>query len=83
MASQDRLDSEALVRALLAFKRGEPRVCTMVKAPSPEEEDRRCTCRKRKVLIAERRVEHVNRIKGLLFAQGVSGYEPLRKNRRV
>jgi hypothetical protein len=27
-------------------------------------------------------VRHVNRIKGLLFAQGVFGYEPLRKGRR-
>jgi transposase len=53
----------------------------MVKAPTPEEEDRRRLCRERKVLIAER-VEHVNRIKGLLFSQGVSGYEPLRCNRR-
>ena len=48
---------------------------------SPEEEDRRRICRERKVLIAER-VKHVNRIKGLLFSQGVSGYEPLRRNRR-
>jgi transposase len=53
----------------------------MVKAPTPEEEDRRRLCRERKVLIAER-VEHVNRIKGLLFSQGVSGYEPLRRDRR-
>lgn len=30
----------------------------------------------------EERVRHVNRIKGLLFAQGVSGYQPLRKDRR-
>ena len=28
------------------------------------------------------RVQHVNRIKGLLFAQGVSEYEPLRRDRR-
>lgn len=28
------------------------------------------------------RTRHVNRIKGLLFAQGVSGYEPLRRDRR-
>src|SRR6202045_4750559 len=28
------------------------------------------------------RVKHVNRIKGLLFSQGVSGYEPLRRGRR-
>jgi len=27
-------------------------------------------------------VKHVNRIKGLLFAQEVVGYEPLRKGRR-
>ena len=33
------------------------------------------------MLIAER-VEHVNRIKGLLFAQGISDYEPLRRDRR-
>lgn len=80
-AKTDRIDGEALVRALLAFKRGEPRVCAMVKAPNPEDEDRRRICRERKVLIAER-VRHVNRIKGLLFAQGVSGYQPLRKDRR-
>jgi hypothetical protein len=29
------------VRTLLAYKRGEPRVCSMVRPPSPEEEDRR------------------------------------------
>ena len=43
--------------------------------------DRRRLCRKRKVLIAER-VEHVNRIEGLLFSQGISSYEPLRRDRR-
>ena len=80
-AKTDRIDGEALLRALLAYKRGEPRVCAMVKAPAPEEEDRRRLCRERKVLIAER-VKHVNRIKGLLFSQGVSDYEPLRRDRR-
>ena len=80
-AKTDRIDGETLLRALLAYKRGEPRVCAMVRTPTPEEEDRRRLCRERKVLIAER-VEHVNRIKGLLFAQGISGYEPLRRNRR-
>jgi transposase len=53
----------------------------MVKAPTPEEEDRRRLCRERKVLTNERSL-HVNRIKGLLFSQGVSGYEPLRRDRR-
>lgn len=78
----DKIDGEALTRTLLAFKRGEPRVCAMVRAPSHEDEDRRRICRERKVLIAER-VRHVNRVKGLLFAQGVSGYQPLRKDRRL
>lgn len=80
-AKTDRIDGETLVRSLLAYKRGEPRVCSMVVAPTPEEEDRRRICRERKTLTAER-VEHVNRIKGLLFAQGVGDYEPLRRNRR-
>src|SRR5467141_1186245 len=80
-AKTDRIDGEALLRTLLAYKRGEPRVCAMVKAPTPEEEDRRRLCRERKILIAER-VKHVNRIKGLLFCQGVSGYKPLGRDRR-
>jgi len=80
-AKTDRLDGETLLRALLAYKRGEPRVCAMVVAPSPEEEDRRRLCRERATLIAER-VAHVNRIKGLLFAQGISDYAPLRRDRQ-
>jgi transposase len=81
-AKTDRLDGETLLRALLAYKRGEPRVCAMVVAPSPEEEDRRRLCRERRTLIDER-IAHVNRIKGLLFAQGISGYAPLRRDRRA
>jgi len=80
-AKTDRIDGEALLRTLLAYKRGEARVCAMVRAPSPEEEDRRRLCRERKTLVAER-VEHTNRIKGLLFSQGVSDYEPLHRDRR-
>ena len=80
-AKTDRIDGEALVRALLAYKRGEPRVCAIVSAPTPEDEDNRRLCRERKALTAER-IQHVNRIKGLLFSQGVSDYEPLRRNRR-
>jgi len=89
-AKTDKIDGEALARALLAFKRGEPRVCSMAPAPTPEEEDRRRICRERQALIAER-VRHVNPrrmrsirpvIKGLLFSQGVGDYEPLRRDRR-
>lgn len=79
-AKTDKIDGETLVRTLLAYKRGEPRICAMVKAPTPDEEDSRRLCRERKVLIAER-VLHVNRIKGLLFCQGISEYEPLRRDR--
>jgi transposase len=80
-AKTDRLDGETLLRALLAYKRGEPRVCAMVVAPSPEEEDRRRLCRERRTLIEER-ITHSNRIKGLLFAQGICDYGPLRRDRR-
>src|SRR5918995_2014380 len=80
-AKTDRIDGEALVRTLLAHQRGEPRVCAMVRVPTPEEEDRRRISRERKALLNER-ISHVNGIKGLLFGQGVSGYEPLRRDRR-
>lgn len=81
-AKTDRLDDEVLVRTLMTWKRGEPRVCSMVRVPRPEDEDHRRICRERKALIAER-VVHVNRIKGLLFSQGIRDYEPLRRDRRA
>jgi transposase len=81
-AKTDKIDGEALVRTLLAYKRGEPRVCAMVWAPTPEEEDRRRVTRERKTLTAER-IQHINRIKGLLFAQGISDYEPGHRNHRT
>src|SRR5918993_651392 len=80
-AKTDRIDGEALVRALLAHKRGEPRVCAMVRVPTPEEEDRRRLCRELKSLIGER-VRPVNRLKGLFFAQGIGDYERRRSDRR-
>lgn len=80
-AKSDRIDGETLVRTLMAYKRGEPRVCSMVRPPSPQAEDRRRLVRERRALITER-VRHTNRIKGLLFAQGVLDYEPLRRDRR-
>lgn len=81
-AKTDRIDGEALVRALLAHKRGEPRVCAMVHVPTPEEEDRRRSCRELKTLVGER-VRHANRVRGVLFAQGVGDYDPRRPDRRV
>ena len=80
-AKTDVIDGEMLVRTLAAFERGEPRVCSMVVAPSPEEEDRRRVSRERRTLIKER-IEHANRIKGLLASQGISGCEPMRRSFR-
>lgn len=80
-AKTDRIDGETLIRALMAWKRGEPRACSMVKLLTPEEDDNRRIGRERKTLVAER-VFHVNRIKGLLFTQGIREYEPLNRDRR-
>ncbi|MER8375776.1 IS110 family transposase [Mesorhizobium sp. M1406] len=80
-AKTDRIDGETLIRTLLAYKRGEPRVCSMVRVPTPQDEDRRRIGRERKVLVDERTL-HINRIKGLLFSQGIRGYEPGRRDRR-
>jgi len=76
----DRLDAAALLRALMAWCRGELRVCSIVRVPSVEEEDARRTTRERANLLKER-VRHVNRIKGLLATQGIYDFEPLRPNR--
>ena len=57
-AKTDRIDGETLVRTLMAFKRGEPRVCSMARAPTPQQEDRRRVCRERRILVGER-VRHV------------------------
>jgi transposase len=53
-AKTDRIDGETLMRTLMAFKRGEPRVCSMARAPTPQEEDRRRVCRERRTLVGER-----------------------------
>jgi transposase len=52
----------------------------MLQMPTHEEEDRRRISRERKTLTNER-VSHVNRIKGLLLSQGISDYQPLRRER--
>ena len=79
-AKTDSLDGETLLRTLLAWKRDEPRVCSMVVPPTPEQEDDRRLSRERATLLQER-VRHVNRIKGLLAGQGIE-YDPLHKDRR-
>ncbi len=53
-AKTDRIDLDMLLRTLLAWLRGEPRVCTMVRVPSVEEEDARRPGRERDKLVRER-----------------------------
>jgi transposase len=76
----DAIDGEMLLRTLMAWARGERRVCSMVRPPSPEEEDHRRLTRERGTLLKER-TQHTNRIRGLLYGQGITDYDPLRKDR--
>src|SRR5687768_16762274 len=46
-AKTDVIDGEMLLRTLMAWARGERRVCSMVRPPSPDEEDRRRLTRER------------------------------------
>ena len=77
----DRVDSESLLRALQAWRRGDRQACSFVRVPSVAEEDARRPHRELARLIKER-VGHVNRIKGLLALHGVRDYRPLRRDRR-
>jgi transposase len=78
----DRIDVLALLRALIAIDRGERHVCAVVRVPSVEEEDARRSHRERQRLVRER-TGHINRIKGLLFAQGIRGIEPKLRRTRI
>ena len=79
-AKTDAIDGETLLRTLMAWARGERRVCSMVRPPSPEDEDRRRLTRERGTLLKER-IQHTNRVRGLLSGQGVRDYNPLRRDR--
>ena len=68
----DRIDVENILHTLIAWCRGERHVCSMVVIPGAEEEDLRRSHRERDRLVRER-TAHINRIKGLLFAQGIRG----------
>ena len=79
-AKTDRIDTERMLRSLMAHLRGEPKVWSVVRVPSVAEEDARRLHRERDRLIAER-VAHVNRIKGLCAIHGIYNYDPLRRER--
>jgi transposase len=80
-AKSDGIDAELLLRTLLAWLRGEPRVCSMVPMPTEADEDARRRVRERAELVAER-IGLVNRISAILATLGAGEYNPLRRDRR-
>jgi transposase len=80
-AKSDRIDADMLLRTLLAWLRGEPRVCSMVPVPDEATEDARRPMREREELIRAR-VAIVNRIEAVLTVLGAGEYNPLRRDCR-
>lgn len=78
-AKTDRIDGELLLRTLMAYLRGEPRVVRIVRVPSVEQEDARRASRERDRLILEQ-TGHTNRIKALLRLQGMAVGNPRRRD---
>lgn len=74
-AKTDRLDAKAMIRALMAYDRGEDQVLRAVHVPSVGQDDQRRLMRERRRLVQER-TAHTNRIKGLLMTQGIIGFDP-------
>lgn len=78
-AKTDRIDLEKLMRAFLAHVRGDPRVLSIVRVPTVEDEDRKRLTRERERLLEER-TAHTNRIKGLLHGQGIRDVRPFERS---
>jgi transposase len=74
-AKTDRIDLDMLLRTFLAWLRGEPRVCSMVRIPSEAEEDMRRPGRERERLIGER-LQLENRMENLVCLHGISDFKP-------
>ncbi|MFB9261637.1 IS110 family transposase [Bradyrhizobium erythrophlei] len=75
----DRIDGEKMLRTLMAYLRGEPRVVRVVRVPTPEQEDARRASRERDRLIKEQ-TAHTNRIKALLRLSGMAAGNPRRRD---
>ena len=76
-AKTDRLDAQGLLRVLTGYRRGEHHICSVVRVPTPDEEDAKRQHREREHLVQERvRIE--NRIEALLATQGVRKRPSLR-----
>ena len=75
----DRIDGEAMLRTLMAYCRGEPRVVRIVRVPAPDQEDARRASRERHRLVKEQ-TAHTNRIKALLRLLGMAVGNPRRRD---
>jgi len=75
----DRIDGERMLRTLMAYLRGEPRVVRIVRVPSAEQEDARRASRERDRLVKEQ-TAHTTRIKALLRLLGMAVGNPRRRN---
>ena len=53
-AKTDRLDAQGLLRVLMAYLDGDRQACSMVRVPTPEEEDAKRLHREREHLVQER-----------------------------
>jgi transposase len=78
-AKTDRIDGELLLRTLMAYCRGEPRVVRLVRVPSPDQEDARRRSRERERLVKEQSA-HINRIKSLVRLLGLAAGNPCRRD---
>jgi transposase len=78
-AKTDRIDGEHMVRALMAYLRGEPRVMSVVRVPTAAQEDARRRTRERERLTKEQ-TAHVNRLKALLRTLGLAAGQPGRRD---
>jgi len=78
-AKTDRIDGELMLRTLMAYQRGEPRVVRIVRVPSVAQEDARRASREHGRLITEQ-TAHINRIKALLRLLGLPVGKPQRRD---
>jgi transposase len=78
-AKTDRIDGEQLLRTLMAYCRGEPRVVRIVRVPDADQEDARRDTRERERLTTEQGA-HTNRIKALLRLLGMAVGNPRRRD---
>ena len=79
-AKSDGVDVDKLVGTLARLVRGELDACRVVAVPSEAEEDAKRPHREYERLVKEQ-TAHRNRVKALLFAQGIRDFDPMASDR--